>query len=124
MRPEDRIHISICDWMKIQYPKVIFTSEPSGLRLPIGLATKLARMRSGSKLLDIWIPEPSGKYHGLFLEVKADTPFKKDGSLYAGDHLKEQAEMIERLKKKGYQAMFVWSLEQAVVEVNKYMKGL
>jgi DNA-dependent RNA polymerase auxiliary subunit epsilon len=80
-------------------------------------------MRSGSKLPDIWIPEPAGIYHGLFLEVKAESPFRKDGALYADDHIKEQAVMIERLKKKGYQAMFVWSLEQAIVEFKKYMQG-
>lgn len=101
---------------------MIFGSDASGLKLPKGQASKLARMKSGPKLPDMWIAEPSNGYHGLFLEVKAESPFKKDGSLYAGDHLKEQAAMIERLKKKGYQAMFVWSLEQAIVEVNKYMR--
>lgn len=122
MRPEDSIHISICDFIKTQYPDVIFSSEPSGLRLPIGQAKKLARMRSGSKLLDIWIPEPRGPYHGLFFEVKAESPFQKNGSLYSDKHLAEQAKMIERLKKKGYQAMFVWSVEQGVIEMNKYMR--
>lgn len=117
------MHLSICEWIKIQYPSIIFTSDPSGLRLPIGQAMKLARMRSGSKLPDIWIPEPAGQYHGLFLEVKAETPFKKDGTLYANEHIKEQAIMIGRLEAKGYRAMFVWSLEQAIIEVRKYLKN-
>lgn len=122
MRPEDRIHISICDFIRLQYPDVIFTSESSGMRLTIGQASKLARMRSGSKLADIWIAEPRGSYCGLFLEVKAETPYKKDGELKKSDHLKAQSKMLERLVKKGYQAMFIWSLEQGIVEIRKYMK--
>lgn len=77
-------------------------------------------MRSGSKLPDIWILEPKGNLSGLFLEVKTESVFKRDGSFKAG-HIQEQAEMLARLRKKGYSAMFVWSFEHAKATIDTYM---
>lgn len=122
MRPEDALHLSICEFIRYQYPQVIFTSEPSGLRLPIGQATKLKRMRSGSKLPDLWILEPRQNYHGLFLEVKTETPKKRDGD-WKTEHIAQQAEVIDKLNNKGYKADFVWSLDQAIEVINDYMNA-
>ena len=120
MKQEESLHIAICDYLKMQYPDVIFTSEASGIKLTIGQAVKLKRMRSGSKLPDIWILEPKGNFHGLFLEVKAESPFRRDGSIKAG-HFAEQEDYLSKLRQKGYSAMFVWSFDHAKAAIDNYM---
>lgn len=121
MRKEEIIHKQICNYIKEKYPDVIFTSEPSGLRLPIGLAVKLKSLRSGAKLPDLWILEPAGEYHGLFIEIKAEGILKKNGG-YKTPHIAEQGEVIERLIHKGYYASFAVGFDDAIGIINDYME--
>ncbi len=121
MKPEEILHRQICRYLRNQYPNVIFTSEPSGLRLPIGQAKKLKELRSGNKLPDLWILEPKKNYSGLFMEIKIETPFKKDGTIKAG-HFKEQEETLSKLRQKGYYSTFVWLFDHAVECIDWYMK--
>lgn len=120
MTKEETIHQQLCAYIRAQYPTVIFTSEPSGLRLPIGQATKLKKLRSGSKLPDLWILERRANYGGLFIELKAEPIHKKNGE-YKTPHVKEQAEVIERLKQKGYAATFAVGFDGARMEVDMYL---
>jgi hypothetical protein len=122
MTKEETIHQQLCAYIRAQYPTVIFTSEPSGLRLPIGQATKLKKLRSGSKLPDLWILERRANYGGLFIELKTnyDSLYKKNGE-YKTPHVKEQAEVIERLKQKGYAATFAVGFDGARMEVDMYL---
>jgi hypothetical protein len=122
MTKEETIHQQLCAYIRAQYPTVIFTSEPSGLRLPIGQATKLKKLRSGSKLPDLWILERRANYGGLFIELKTnyDSLYKKNGE-YKTPHVKEQAEVIERLKEKGYAATFAVGFDGARMEVDMYL---
>ena len=55
MIKEETLHLSICRYIKFAYPKVLFTSESSGLRVSINQAKKLKDMRSCSGLPDIMI---------------------------------------------------------------------
>lgn len=121
MRKEEIIHKQICNYIKAKYPYVIFTSEPSGLRLPIGLAVKLKYLRSGAKLPDLWILEPAGEYHGLFIEIKAEGILKKNGE-YKTTHILYQADVIERLIDKGYYASFAVGFDEAIGIINDYME--
>ena len=91
-KQEQKLQIDICDYLKLQYPKAIFFSEPSGLRVSMGQAKTLKRMRSFGKLPDMFVAFPNGKYHGLFIELKTEdqSPYLKDGSLSKGEHIQEQ----------------------------------
>jgi hypothetical protein len=93
MKQEEIIHIQVCRYIKNQYPCVIFTSEPSGLRLPIGLAKKLKAMRSGSKLPDIWIMEMKNGYGGMFIELKSESILNKKGN-FKTPHIEAQNEFF------------------------------
>lgn len=118
---EESLHIAICDYLRAQYPDVIFTSESSGVRLTIGQAKKAKRMRSGSKLPDIWILEPRHGLCGLFLEVKKESPITNKLT-YKTPHIAEQAKTMERLYKLGYHAQFVWSFDMAKQVIDNYME--
>jgi len=123
MTSEKKLHKSICQYIKYQYPETYFMSDPSGLKMSIGMATDLKRTRSKHAQLDIIICEPKGTYHGLFLEVKKDISevFKKNGELKQNKHVKDQSETISHLKSKGYFVNYVFSLEEAVNILDSYM---
>jgi hypothetical protein len=60
-------------------------------------------------------------YKGLFIEVKAEGVklYKQNGD-FATPHLKEQSEMIIRLRLKGYWAVFAVGFDQAKLEIDNY----
>jgi len=121
MKQEEQIHIAVCQYLRLQYPDVIFTSESSGVRLTMGQAIKAKKMRSGGKLPDLWILEPRGGYQGLFIELKAEGILKKNGS-FKTPHIEAQAETIDRLLDKGYYATFAVGFDDAKDEIDSYMK--
>lgn len=124
MRPEEKIHFALCQYLDAQYPNVIFLSESSGLRVSRGMAIKLKKTRSHHTHLDLYILEPRGKFHGLILELKANSIYKKDGkTLLSNPHHEDQAKTIELLKKKGYQASFACSLQEGIKLINQYLNG-
>ena len=130
---EEKLHKSIIDFILFQYPKVIFNTDSSGIKLTMGQAMKMKKLRSDNGFPDITIYEPKKNYSGLFLEVKKETPYKKDGILKTMtryrkvgkvkvkyDHLQEQNKMHQRLINRGYKAEFVWSLEMAQKILHDY----
>jgi hypothetical protein len=123
MSKEVHLHIAICLYIKEHYPDVIFTSESSGIRVPISQARQLKKMRSCSALPDIWIAEPRKSYRGLFLEVKKkDTIiYKKDGSIRSDPHLIAQENILHNLQQKGYLALFVVGYDNAIAILNYYL---
>lgn len=125
MRPEEKLHFQISDYLKIQYPKVFFISESSGLRVSQGLAAKLKRVRSNHVHLDLYILEPKGGYHGLILELKAKDIYKKTAplELLKDDHVADQAETIKKLNKKGYKAAFAVRFDQAKKLIDDYLNA-
>lgn len=123
MQKENDLHIAICKYLQHQYPKILFTSESSGLRVTISQARKLKSMRSCSGLPDIMIFEPRKNYHGLFLEVKREGTriYKKNGELTADKHIREQEEILHQLKAKGYFAEFVVGFDEAKAIIDYYL---
>jgi hypothetical protein len=126
MRPEEKIHFALCDYIRLQYPKVHFISESSGIRTSMGLAAKLKRTRSSHTHLDIYILEPNFNKtkNILILEMKAKTVYKKDGTLKKDEHLQDQQNTINTFNKKpGYEATFACSLDEGIEIVNFYLTG-
>lgn len=111
-KKEEKIQISVCKYLKMQYPDAIFTCDlASGMKLTIGLAAKHKSQRSGRGYPDLCVDEPRRGYNGLRIELKSsvNSVFLKDGKTLKSDpknHLKEQIDMMERLKKRGYYASF------------------
>lgn len=122
---EQRLHKQVSDYIKHQYPKVIFNSDMAGsVKLTIGQAKKIADLRSSRGFPDIAIYEPRANYCGLLIELKTlqNNPFKKDGQLKKDQHLQEQHDMIERLNEKGYKACFGVGFDNTKKIIDHYMK--
>lgn len=123
VKAETALQIAVSNYIKLQFPDVVFTSESSGLRVPIGLATQLKKMRSKHKLPDLIILEPKGIWHGLILELKVseDDYLRKDGTLRQDKHIQEQHKTLSLLSKKGYFTSFVAGFDEIKKVIDEYM---
>ena len=121
---EDNEHEALCTYMRYKHPKVIFNTDLSGIRLTQKQAGKVKKLRSSRGFPDITIYEPRGRYLGLFIELKrtGEHVYKKDGKLRANTHLKEQHDMILKLRERGYYADFAIGFDNAVKLVDWYLK--
>lgn len=122
-RLEEKLHIAICDYMKSQYPSVIFISEASGARVSMGLALKLKRMRSNHTHCDLYILEPRKGFFGLIIELKAVDIYQKKApsQLLKNEHVEDQKKMIDKLNSKGYLATFAIKFDQAKKIIDDYL---
>ena len=128
---EKTLHRQVCDYLRYQYPHCIFNTDLSGAtKLTMGQAVAMKRLRSGRGFPDIQIMEPRNGYHGLFLELKKEgTPLLKKRLVdaygypcWASDHIKEQNEMIETLRERGYKAEFAIGFSEAQKIIDEYLK--
>jgi hypothetical protein len=77
----------------------------------------------GEKWPDVFIAQPSGEYAGMYIEFKADTPYKKDGvTLLKNEHIETQAKTMQKLRERGYFVPdFIWSVDVAMQKVDWYL---
>lgn len=128
---EANMHRALCQYVKRVYPKAIFTSESSGIRLTMGQAIKAKSLRSSRGLPDFWMAEARGGYFGFFLELKRspDELWTKKGALRItgiseqAQRIREQLETIEELQRLGYYAAFGLGLKDAIMKITAYMEG-
>lgn len=124
MKGEALVHQYVCDYLKLQYPDVIFRTDfAAGIKMTVGQATKHKRMQHGRAYPDLFIAEPNGEYAGLFIELKNEgvKTHKKDGTLVSNPHIIEQARMLEMLQAKGYYASFASGFDQAKELIDEYL---
>ena len=121
---ESSLHRAVCDYIRYQYPRVLFNSDLSGIRLTMGQAVQVKRLRSSRAFPDLVIYEPRGRYHGLMLELKLEGTrlLKRDGESWATPHIQEQARMIEQLEGRGYSAAFACGFEEAKDIIDAYLR--
>lgn len=123
MRKEDRIAIQLADYIYLQYPNIIAHFDTgSGGTTSIGMAMRNKRLNKRRGFPDLFIAEPTAHFKGLFIEIKAKLPFKKNGELYAGDHLKEQQAMLTELMLRGYWAVFGVGFDACKEIIDTYLK--
>lgn len=122
--PEYHLQKNICNFMNMQYPKVLYMSDTiASVKLSIVQAVRnKAIQKDNFKCPDLMIFEPRNGYHGLFIEIKVKSPFKKDGSLLKNEHLEGQAETLKKLNELGYFATFGVGFDDCIEIIKKYMK--
>lgn len=121
---EKLLQIQVCDYLRWKYPSAKYRVDfAAGLRMTIGQAVQMKRLQSRA-YPDLFIAEPRGCYHGMFLELKIKFPYKKNGELKTDAHIQEQAEMLEALRQCGYVAEFASSFDMAKAYIDTYMMGM
>ncbi len=123
---EHQLYDLVAGYMQVQYPDVIYRFDlASDLKLTPGQARKHKKLHPFRGYPDLWVAEPRGKYHGLYIEIKKDgeSPFKKNGELKKDEHLEEQQEMLERLEFRDYKAVFGVGFDEIKDILDKYLGG-
>lgn len=122
--PEFELQKQVCRYLELQYKDILFSSDTiASVKLTGPQAGRNACIqKKGFKIPDLMIYEPRKGYHGLFIELKVETPYKKDGELKKNDHLKGQAETMEQLRQKGYFADFRWTFQGIKDLIDWYLK--
>ena len=147
MTSEADLQVQVAGYLRLQYPDVIFHSDyGSGVKLTMGQAIKQKRQNGGRRAWpDLFIAEPRGvkasckvmqsedrvireshfieQKYGLFIELKkAGTKiFTKKGTLVSNEHIREQFDMLEQLRRKGYVAQFACGFDEAKEIIDNYL---
>ena len=123
-QPEYHLQVAICQWLRIQHPKVLFLSDTiASVHLTDQQANRnKAIQKEHFKCPDLIILHPKGEFHGLFIELKVEIPFKKNGELKSSEHLQGQQSTIDDLNKRGYFACFSWGFDMTVNIINSYLE--
>lgn len=126
LKKEEEIHLRVCDYLRKNYPDVLFRTDfSSGMKMTPGQAAKHKKFQKGRAWPDLFIAEPrelwNKIYHGMYLELKSKTIYKLDGTLRKNKHVEEQAEMLTNLREKDYYAEFAISYEDAITQITDYL---
>lgn len=109
--PEDSLQASCMRWHKMQYPNDMIFSVPNAAKrgFVVQKIMKMTGMRAG--VWDLFLPEPRGCYHGLFMELKTKTRKLSPEQVIFGNHV----------LKMGYKtAGPIYTFEQYVDVVKGY----
>jgi hypothetical protein len=120
---EKQIHSQVCRYLDLQYPKVIYTSDSSGVRVSIGMAKALKAIRcKGYNIPDLIIMQPNRLYHGLIIEIKKDIGqiLTKNGAYKKDKHILEQLKSLEELQRLGYAAIFGCGFDHIKSVIDEY----
>lgn len=113
---------AVCKYLDLQYPEILYLSTGTSLKLTMGQAVRNKLIqKNGFKVPDLLILHPNNLYHGLFLELKIESPYKKDGQIKSNEHLQGQEKSIKDLIKWGYCACFVVGFNEAKDIIDKYL---
>ena len=121
---EHDLYAMLADYLRYNYKNIIWRFDlAADLKLTIGQARKHKRLQQHRGYPDLFIAEPRGKYHGAYIELKkAGTRIlKKDGTLVADQHIREQFDMLEQLRRKGYVAEFACGFDEAKEIIDNYL---
>lgn len=121
--PEYEIQAAFVREMNIRYPDVlVFSDTAAHIKKTMFQQIRANKLSSPKeKPPDVFIPQPSGDWCGLYLEFKSETPYLKDGvTLKKNEHNEAQAATMQRLISKGYFCRFVWTVEMAMETVRRY----
>ena len=107
------------------YPD-LFIAEPVKPEASCRELTKEERKEVEEKLGDldgISCVKYLQSYYGLFIELKKEGTriFKKDGTLVADEHIREQFDMLAELRNRGYAAEFACGFDEAKKIIDEYL---
>jgi hypothetical protein len=113
---EDQEQITLIDWSSFQpsiRPYLIHIPN-GGSRHPVE-AKKLKRMGVKKGVSDLFFAKPMHGYAGLWIELKRNDKKIKPTP--------EQTEWINLMNESGYSAVVCHGAEEAMKEINSYIKG-
>lgn len=101
---ESDLQSQVADYLRLQYPNVMFHSDfGSGVRLTVGQALRQKRQNGGRRAWpDMFVAEP---------QIDGDDC----------GNISEQAEVLEKLRERGYCAEFAVGFDEAKRIIDEYL---
>lgn len=123
MKAENHLSLQVAQYLNHQWPKIIYKFDTgAGQRMSIGMAVRNKKLNRWIGFPDLFLFESRGVLNGLAIELKTDgTKIFKKNNEYATPHIKEQAEMLEALRERGYSCHFGIGFNQCVEIINTYL---
>ena len=121
---EKDIQLLVCEYIRQNYPNVIFRSDfSSGMKMSIGMAKRHKALQSSKAFPDLFIIEPRKGYAGMFIELKRvdNNVYKLNGELRKNKHLEEQQDMLCKLEARGFYAAFGQGYKDTINKIDNYL---
>lgn len=113
---EDTEQIHLFDWAAMQsgkYPELLSLFHiPNGGKRDAREGARFKRMGVKAGVPDLFLPVPRGKYHGLFIELKAE----------GGKVTEHQKEWLKNLAASGYAACVCFGFDEARRDIINYLE--
>lgn len=110
---ESDVQAHIFQWASYIRPLQYMFAIPNGGSRDVREAVNLKRQGVKKGVSDIFIPIPTPRYHGMFLELKVG---KNKPS-------KEQLAFLKFVSSVGYCGVVCYGFEEAVNTIQNYLKG-
>lgn len=121
--PEYHICLQIANYLRYQYPKVLFHFDYAGLNLSKAQAGMMKGIQGQRGFPDLFIIKKGQGFNGLFIEIKAESPFNKDGLIKNNSHLHEQFQyQFELSYECGFMAKFGTGFDEIKQIIDEYLK--
>lgn len=112
--PEDRLHISCCDYLDLQYPQVLYTHPANEAKRSNFERYKAVKLRMMPGVPDLLLFHPGGCYVGLAVE------FKSGKNKQSPNQVKWQKD----LEARGWRYVVINNLDHFIELCNIYFKPL
>ena len=110
---EDQLTISCANYLRYQYPSILFWHTANERSTSPQRGAKLKKMGVLSGVPDIAILYPNRSFHGLFIELKV----KGNKPTF------NQICVIDKLNDLGYMAMVAYDLDEFIDIVDQYLQN-
>jgi hypothetical protein len=110
---EASIQQSICRYLDITHPRILYCASAGGMRTSMKQAIKMKLTGYKKGFPDMFIYKANDSFKGLAIEVK-----KKGGVISP-----HQKEWLSRLKEGGYFSCVVYNLDDAIQIIESYISN-
>lgn len=118
----------LLNWVKIQYPNLLYTEDLGGIKLTIGQAVQVKKSRARRGHPDLMFQKIFNAYGGIAFcglaiefKRKCEKIKKQDGELRKNPHLKEQYDYLLDLRKEGWFTCFAVGFLEAQRIIKAYV---
>lgn len=122
-RTEELEQSNICNWIKENYPKLLYTIDMGGVALnPSQLKIHSQRCKRGhpDMMIQEWYKDI---FCGLAIEYKKTNVLINETTISKSKHLREQEEYLAGLRSRGWMAFFVSGEENAKIVIKQYLEA-
>lgn len=126
MKPEQIESSLLASHIKKYHPTIIHRFDlAADMPLTPGQAARAKQLQGNEGYPDVFISEPHGGYHGLYIEMKKNRAevFKKDGTYKKSKHLDKQIVMRRRLQLRGYRVEWGLGAQDAIKKLEEYLSA-